>query len=75
MLKFLNCEHKTSGIIRRISPESGVDLFYPLNKTAYQCKSIESGFTGGFNSTRVKDSYRAALSVKSSLGWDKYFLY
>jgi hypothetical protein len=70
--KLLNLENKTSSIVRRLPPENGVDLFFPDEKIAYQCKSIEMGLTSGFNLTKIKDSYNSALKIKSSLGWDKY---
>ena len=70
--KLLNLKNKTSNIIRRLPPESGVDLFFAEEKTAYQCKSIENCLTSGFNITKIKESYNAALNIKSSLGWDKY---
>jgi len=72
--KLLNLENKTSSIIRRLPPESGVDLFFPEQKIAYQCKSVETGLTSGFNLTKIKESYNSALSIKSSLGWDKYIV-
>jgi len=68
----LNLENNTSRIVRRLPPESGVDLFFPDQKIAYQCKSVETGLTSGFNLTKIKQSYNSALSIKSSLGWDKY---
>jgi len=70
--KLLNLENSTSSIVRRLPPENGVDLFFPNQKIAYQCKSVENGLTSGFNLTKIKDSYNSALSIKSSLGWDKY---
>jgi hypothetical protein len=70
--KLLNLENKTSNIIRRLPPENGVDLFYSDSKIAYQCKSVETGLTSGFNLTKIKGSYEAALTIKSSLDWEKY---
>jgi hypothetical protein len=72
--KLLNLENKTSSIVRRLPPENGVDLFFPDEKIAYQCKSIEMGLTSGFNLTKIKDSYNSALKIKPSLGWDKYVI-
>lgn len=72
--KMLNIENKTSEIIRRLPPESGVDLFFPSKKIAYQCKSIETGLTNGFNPTLVKKSYLSALDIQSTLKWEKYIL-
>jgi hypothetical protein len=70
--KLLNLENKTSNIIRRLPPENGVDLFFPHNKIAYQCKSVETGLTSGFNLTKIRNSYESALTIKSTLGWEKY---
>jgi len=70
--KLLNLENNTSSIVRRLPPENGVDLFFSDQKIAYQCKSVETGLTSGFNLTKIKQSYISALSIKSSLGWDKY---
>jgi hypothetical protein len=70
--KLLNLENSTSSIVRRLPPENGVDLFFPDQKIAYQCKSVESGLTSGFNLTKIKESHNSALNIKSSLGWDKY---
>lgn len=70
--KLLNLENKTSRIIRRLPPENGVDLFFPDSKIAYQCKSVETGLTAGFNLTKIKSSYDSALTIKSSLGWTSY---
>jgi len=72
--KLLNLENKTSSIVRRLPPENGVDLFFPDEKIAYQCKSIENSLTSSFNLTKIKDSYNSALKIKSSLGWDKYIV-
>jgi hypothetical protein len=70
--KLLNLENSTSNIVRRLPPENGVDLFFPDNQTAYQCKSVETGLTSGFNITKIKNSYASAVTVKSSLGWTNY---
>jgi len=70
--KLLNLENKTSDIVRRLPPESGVDLFYPGKKIAFQCKSVETGLTSGFNLTKIKSSYNSALTIKTSLGWTDY---
>lgn len=72
--KLLNLEQGTTGIIRRNPPEQGVDLFYPSKKIAYQCKSIESGKSGDFNVSHAIASYKAALKIKSTLGWVDYAL-
>lgn len=70
--KLLNLENNTSHIVRRLPPENGVDLFFADSKVAYQCKSVETGLTSGFNLTKIKSSYDSALTIKSSLGWTKY---
>jgi len=70
----LNIENNTSNIVRRLPPECGVDLFFADQKIAYQCKSVESGLTSGFNLTKIKESYNSALMIKTSLGWEKYIV-
>lgn len=70
--KLLNLENDTSSIVRQLPPENGVDLFFPKSKIAYQCKSVETGLTSGFNLTKINNSYNSALTIKSSLGWTKY---
>jgi hypothetical protein len=70
--KLLNLENNATNIVRRLPPESGVDLFAPYRKVAYQCKSVETGLTSGFNLTKIRNSYTSALSIKASLGWTDY---
>lgn len=72
--KLLNVENNTSEIVRLISPESGVDLFYQKKKIVYQCKAVESGLTRGFNLTKIKKSYASALKNKYKIGWKKYIV-
>ncbi|XUW88644.1 hypothetical protein OH764_00815 [Burkholderia sp. M6-3] len=72
--KLLNIEHKTTEIYVRNPPEQGVDIFFPTKKVAYQCKSIESGKSGGFNVTKAVESIRAAKAIKPALGWERYVL-
>ena len=72
--KLLNLGNGTSEIFRRLPPEDGVDLFYPAKYIAYQCKSIDSGLTSGYNLTAIRASYNAALRIKDTLGWTKYVL-
>lgn len=72
--KLLNLKNKTNEIYVRNPPEQGVDLYYPSQKIAYQCKSIESGKSGDFNATKVVESIKAAKRIKKELGWEKYYL-
>jgi hypothetical protein len=72
--KLLNLENRTAEIHRRLPPENGVDLFYPDQKIAYQCKSIENGLASGFNLAKVRNSYNSALTIKESLGWTQYIV-
>jgi hypothetical protein len=72
--KLLNLEHATTEIFVRSPPEQGVDLFYPTHKIAYQCKSVESGKSGDFNTTHAIASYQSALTHQASIGWVQYVL-
>lgn len=72
--KLLNLEHGTTEIFVRSPPEQGVDLSYPGRKIAYQCKSVESGKSGDFNTGHAIKSYEAALANQSSIGWVQYAL-
>lgn len=72
--KLLNLENKVSEIYKRKPPESGIDLYFPSNKIAYQCKSIESGLDSGFNITKAKNSVLSAQKIKTTLGWEQYQL-
>lgn len=72
--KLLNINYKTTEIFIRNPPEQGVDIFFPTQKIAYQCKSIESGKSGDFNVTKAVESIRAAKAIQSTLGWKRYVL-
>ena len=72
--QILKLELKTDNVIKRKPPESGVDLYFPDNKTAYQCKSTIFGTGNGHNLTIIIDSFKQALKIKDSLGWEKYVL-
>lgn len=72
--KLLNLEHGTTEIFVRSPPEQGVDLYYPVRKIAYQCKSVESGKPGDFNAAHAIASYQAALAHQASIGWVQYAL-
>ncbi len=72
--KVLNLKFKTDEIYVRNPPEQGVDLFYPTQKIAYQCKSVESGKSGDFNSTHAISSYNAAQQHQQAIGWVEYAL-
>jgi len=72
--KILNIEKRTNNIYRRIPPESGVDLYSPDDKIAYQCKSTDNADCKGHNLTKIVKSYESALQVKNELNWDKYCL-
>ncbi len=70
--KLLNLNYKTNEIYVRNPPEQGVDIFYSSSKTAYQCKSVESGKSSDFNVSHAIDSIRAAKLIQAELGWEKY---
>lgn len=65
-------EHQTGEIHRRIPPESGVDLFWPAQGIAYQCKSTKKSQGKTIDLTKMKKSLNDALRVRQSLGWQQY---
>ena len=72
--KLLNLSNTTTEIYVRNPPEQGVDLYYPSQRIAYQCKSVESGKSGDFNVTKAVESIEAAKRIQAELGWKKYVL-
>ena len=69
----LNRHEKTTEIRRRKPPESGVDLYWPGKKAAYQCKSVEEA-TGRFSVTKAVESIETALKIRKELPWERYIL-
>lgn len=72
--KLLNISNATTEIYVRNPPEQGVDIYYPSMRTAYQCKSVESGKSGDFNAAKAVESIEAAKRAKSEIGWERYVL-
>ncbi len=72
-LKLLKLHYKDEEIEKRNPPESGVDLYFPKRKIAFQCKSV-SDKDGKFNITHAKKSLKDALSIKNTLKWEKFIL-
>ncbi|PJN59827.1 hypothetical protein PAEAM_28620 [Paenibacillus sp. GM1FR] len=72
-LKLLKLELKTNDIEKRNPPESGVDLYFPNKKLAFQCKSIYDR-SHRFNKKKIKDSIDSALTIKQFLPWDQYIV-
>ncbi len=70
--QLLQLEHQTGEIHRRGLPEAGVDLFWPAQGIAYQCKSTENGQGGKISLTAMKKSLNDALQVQQDLGWQRY---
>lgn len=72
--RLLNLEYKTTDIYIRTPPDRGVDLFWPAEGIAYQCKAVESGLTGNFQTAHVKKSLKQALDYQAQIGWRQYAL-
>lgn len=72
-LKLLKIHYKTNGIEKRNPPESGVDLYFPEEKIAFQCKSVVYN-NGKFNYSNAKKSLEDALKIQKELGWEKFIL-
>lgn len=72
--RLLNLEWRTTAIHRRTPPDRGVDLFWQIEGIAYQCKAVESGFAGSFQTAHVKTSIKKALQYQNQIGWQKYVL-
>jgi hypothetical protein len=69
----LNRHEKTTEIYKRKAPERGVDLYWREKGYAYQCKSV-SDDKGKFNVTKAVESIKAALEIRKTLPWDKFYL-
>lgn len=69
----LNRHEKNVEIRRRKPPETGVDLYWPARKSAYQCKSVVDP-DGKFNPSMAADSLKSALTIRDTLPWRKYVL-
>jgi GTPase SAR1 family protein len=68
-------EHHNEGCIDWRRPkDDGVDLFHASKKIAYQCKSVESGRDGDFNTSRAIASLRTAITNRERIGWEEYIL-
>jgi hypothetical protein len=70
--KLLNLAKGTNEIYVRTAPEQGIDLYFPSKNIAYQCKSVESGKSGEFSSSKAIESLEAAKLARKDLGWKKY---
>jgi len=72
--RLLNLEHQTNKIYVRKPPDRGVDLFWPDEGIAYQCKAVENGTAGGLQLAHVKASFKQALDYQAQIGWRDYIL-
>jgi hypothetical protein len=72
--RLLNLEYKTTAIHRRTPPDRGIDLFWQAEGIAYQCKAVESGQAGDFQTSHVKTSLKSAQKYQAQTGWRKYVL-
>src|SRR5437870_5691049 len=58
----LNLEHRTHDIRRRVPPDFGVDLYWPEQRIAYQCKAVLSGHAGDFAVSKAIRSIKGLVS-------------
>ncbi|WP_342552328.1 hypothetical protein [Paenibacillus sp. FSL R7-0652] len=72
-LKLLKLDLGTNDIEKRNPPESGVDLYFPDKKIAFQCKSIYDR-NHRINKKKIKNSIDSAIKIKNSLPWDEYIV-
>jgi hypothetical protein len=70
--QLLQLEHQTGEIHRRIPPESGVDLFWPAQHIAYQCKSTKKRQGHALDLAKMKKSLQDAQRIQQDLGWQQY---
>ncbi len=70
--QLLQLEHQTGEIDLRGQPEAGIDLFWPAQGIAYQCKSTVNGQGGKISLSAMKKSLNDALRVQHSQGWQRY---
>lgn len=72
--KMANLMEARTDIYRRTPPEDGIDLYGPTTQTAYQCKSVDSGRSGGFNAAKALESIGSAIAFRPRLPWSVYVL-
>lgn len=72
--RLLSLEWRTTAIHRRTPPDRGIDLFWQTEGIAYQCKAVESGLAGDFQTALVKASIKKAQEYQTLIGWQKYVL-
>jgi len=70
----LNLSNNTREIRRRTPPDLGVDLLWPTQRVAYQCKSVLYGKAGDLPVSKIVFSIERALEKKQDVGWEKYVL-
>jgi hypothetical protein len=70
----LNLSKNTREIRRRTPPDLGVDLLWPTQRVAYQCKAILYGKAGDLPVPKIISSIKRALEKKKDVGWEKYVL-
>jgi len=67
-------ESGEKNIIKLKAPEKGIDIWRPVTKSAYQCKSSEHGHNGSIDMLKVIQSLTSALLVKDTYEWRKYII-
>ena len=70
----LNLTHNTREIRRRTPPDLGVDLLWPSQRIAYQCKAVLHGKAGDLPISKIISSIERALAKRDNVGWEKYVL-
>jgi len=61
-------------IIKLKAPEKGIDIWRPVNQSAYQCKSNEHGYKGSIDMSKVIQSLSSALLVRNTYKWREYII-
>lgn len=72
--QLLNLAHQTTEVRRRTPPEFGIDLLWPQEGLAFQCKCVEAGEAGTFKTDDAIQSLQRALEMQSVMKWQKYIL-
>jgi hypothetical protein len=70
----LNLENETTEIHRRSPPDFGIDLFWQVQKIAYQCKAVASGKSGDFSATKAIASIQQAKLNRNITNWERYVI-
>lgn len=72
--RLLNVAHQTTDISVREPPDRGIDLFWPSEGIAYQCKAVESGISRDFKTDHTNTSFKKAWDYRPQIRWQQYVL-